>query len=416
MSGVVSTGVPRWLRQVGVVGALLLALMLWFVVDAGVARAQRFGPPWQSEVVVERTVVYSQPDRGSQPVGPLPRGAIVVVWGEMQGADGEKWLAIPDGFLPSGDVQEKFDSWVGEVAQPTVSVYAKPFVASGVRRTVRLGDLLRVTGVSAGLEGDDNLWWATTEGFLPLDSVRTATGEWAQRWSLPEASEAAGGWWGAVSSQANVRLGSSLDAPVVGQFAGGERIKVLAEEEGQAINGNGVWYRIDGGRFAGARIHSSLVRKLPDPRPNTTAPSDGLRDSWIVVDRSASSLTFVEGGEAKFVTYVSLGQAGVDTPTGSYSTMGKFRGDRMSSRNVANPTRPYDLPNVPYTQYYLDGGFAIHGTYWHDGFGTPESQGCINLTWTDAAYLFSLTVPEVPEGVNERWAAPEAATRVVILG
>ena len=69
----------------------------------------------------------------------------------------------------------------------------------------------------------------------------------------------------------------------------------------------------------------------------------------------------------------------------------------MTSNSVRDPGGYYDLPNVPDTQYYLDGGFAIHGTYWHDDFGGDESHGCINVTWTDGRYLFSQTAPTVPD-------------------
>ena len=60
------------------------------------------------------------------------------------------------------------------------------------------------------------------------------------------------------------------------------------------------------------------------------------------------------------------------------------------SASVADADHAYHLPNVPFVQYYREGGYAIHRTYWHDHFGLVESQGCINLTWTDSAYLFTL--------------------------
>ncbi len=114
-----------------------------------------------------------------------------------------------------------------------------------------------------------------------------------------------------------------------------------------------------------------------------------------------------------FTTYVALGEAGRDTPWGDYSTWGKFRADDMTSTSVQASNDYYDLPNVPDTQYYLDGGFAIHGTYWHDNFLTNQSHGCINLTWTDGAYLFNLTKPEVPPTQAYRYASD--ATPVVIV-
>ena len=140
---------------------------------------------------------------------------------------------------------------------------------------------------------------------------------------------------------------------------------------------------------------------------------------WIVVNRPAHTLTLLANGLPRFVTYVSVGKAGQETPEGDYSTWGKYRADRVS--NAANPDadHAYDLPNVPFIQYYKDGGYAIHATYWHDLFGTDESQGCINMTVTDAAYLFGQTLPQVPDGTNSLLAANAAmaeSTPIQIVG
>ncbi len=396
--------------------AVPVALTLWLLLSSGVAYADRWGPPYQAHVIVDHAVVYSKPDQSSPPVGPLGKNAIVVVLAETTGSDGSSWVQVPVGFMPASDVSEFYTPWTAQVSVPSVSVYAKPYEASGIMRTAVKGDLLRVMGVSHGLEGDGNVWWATTAGYVPLGTIEWATNDWASWWQLPAASEAPKGWWGVVTGQANVRAAPTTQSPVLGVFDGGEHVKVLAEEHGESINGSSVWYRIDGGRYAGGRIFSSFVQRLPDPKPNTTPPEGGSPNgSWIVVDRAASSLTFVKDGKPVFVTYVALGLAGVATPTGTYITFGKFIGDRMSSNNVQNPTHPYDLPNVPFTQYYKDGGYGIHGTYWHDYFGSRQSQGCVNLTWTDAEYLFGLTLPTLPPGATEVWGHTGTATPVVIL-
>lgn len=47
----------------------------------------------------------------------------------------------------------------------------------------------------------------------------------------------------------------------------------------------------------------------------------------------------------------------------------------------------YYLPDVPYTMYFYK-GYGIHGTYWHDNFGTPMSHGCVNMRTSEAAWLF----------------------------
>lgn len=378
-----------------------------------VVQADRFGQPEVARVVVEQATVYAGPDT-TQPVGPLARDAIVVIALEQRG----EWTRTPAGWIRASDVRTSVDPWTAEVSAESASVYGKPDAREGVRKVARRGDLLRVMGVTRDLGGGPDLWWGTTEGFVKLSTLQAATSDLAKSWTLPEAAEAPKGWWGQVQN-ANVRAAPSTDAPIVGEFAGGERVKVLAEAEGENVAGNTTWYRIDGGRYAGAYVHSSRIRRIADPAPSVVPPPAGavLGDKpWVVVNRAAYTLTLMRNGQPQFSTYVALGKAGKDTPTGSYSTWGKYRADRMSSAFNPDAEAPYDLPSVPFVQYYLDGGYAIHGTYWHDLYGTDQSQGCINLTWTDAAYLFGQTLPTVASAGGEQQAATQdPATPVIIL-
>jgi L,D-transpeptidase-like protein/SH3 domain-containing protein len=386
--------------------AASLALTVWSIP----VHANRFGPPWMARVTTDQTTLYSAPDASSPPVGPLSKGAIVVVVGENS-----NFTQTPDGWLASSDVAEATQPWTAEVTDPSVAIYAKPQGNGDIRRTAHQGDLVRVTGVSPGVEGDSGLWWATTEGYVGLHTISSTSNPFASQWSLPKADEALKGWWGQVKA-ANVRAAPQTDAPIVGEFAGGEHVKVLAEQDGADVDGNSKWYRIDGGRFAGAYVHSSLIERTAEPQP-TIAPPDRTvgEDPWIVVDRGAETLTLLKSGQPQFVTYVSLGKAGVETDDGNYATFIKFLADRMSSTTVPNADHAYDLPNVPFTEYFKGDGSAIHGTYWHDAFGTQQSQGCINVTWTDGAYLFGQTKPQVPGDQIGLTVNPEQATPVVVV-
>ena len=40
---------------------------------------------------------------------------------------------------------------------------------------------------------------------------------------------------------------------------------------------------------------------------------------------------------------------------------------------------------------YFYKGYAIHGAFWHQNFGTPVSHGCVNLTVKDARQLYEWT-------------------------
>jgi lipoprotein-anchoring transpeptidase ErfK/SrfK len=51
---------------------------------------------------------------------------------------------------------------------------------------------------------------------------------------------------------------------------------------------------------------------------------------------------------------------------------------------------PWVVPDVPNVMYIV-GGVALHGTYWHNRFGTGArpSHGCVNLPLRSAAWLYS---------------------------
>lgn len=402
-------------RRLILFSALLLALILWLLAGGISEAADRFGEPWQALIVSDHAITHRQPDPNAAVIGPLGQGAMVIAVNETTGADGAPWTNTTVGWLPSSELRESNSPWIAEVTTPTLSVYAYPDSKGPIRITARQGGLLRVEGAALGVNGDNGIWWATTQGFVSQDTIRPSYNPWAQKWTMPSAAEAQQGWWGQLVDDANVRAGPTTDSPIVGDLPGGSRVKVLSEQDGESVQGDPTWYRIDGGRFAGAWVHRSLIQKIDPPAANTTAPAGHSAASWIVVDRKASSLTFVQAGQPAFVTYVSLGKVGRETPTGVYQTFAKFVADRMTSRSLPNEAAGYDLPNVPFTQYYTDGGAAIHGTYWHDEFGSAESHGCINLTSTDSAYLFTLTEPHLSDGQTVAYDQSGAATPVVIV-
>jgi lipoprotein-anchoring transpeptidase ErfK/SrfK len=44
---------------------------------------------------------------------------------------------------------------------------------------------------------------------------------------------------------------------------------------------------------------------------------------------------------------------------------------------------------------FYKGSYSLHGTYWHDKFGTRQSSGCTNLTQGDAKFLFDRINPVI---------------------
>ncbi len=124
-------------------------------------------------------------------------------------------------------------------------------------------------------------------------------------------------------------------------------------------------------------------------------------EKWIDINITKQVLVAYEGTKAVYATLISSGEAGLDDPEKTKSTKrGIFRihtkhiSTTMDSNVVGEE---FELRDVPYVQYFQD-GYALHGAYWHDGFGRPKSHGCINLSPEDARRLFFWTEPAVPPG------------------
>jgi lipoprotein-anchoring transpeptidase ErfK/SrfK len=113
----------------------------------------------------------------------------------------------------------------------------------------------------------------------------------------------------------------------------------------------------------------------------TSAPQNTSRERWIDVNLSTQTLTAYVGNSPVYSAVVSTGLPGTPTPVGTFRIWIKLRYDDMSGPG-------YYLPNVPYTMYFCK-DYGLHGTYWHNNFGTPMSHGCVNLRNADAGWLFN---------------------------
>lgn len=107
----------------------------------------------------------------------------------------------------------------------------------------------------------------------------------------------------------------------------------------------------------------------------------GEDERWIDVDLSSQTVHAYEGKELQRSFLVSTGKARTPTVTGQYRIYVKFTATDMRGPG-------YHLRDVPYTMYYHK-GYGLHGTYWHNNFGTPMSNGCVNLRTEDAQWLFN---------------------------
>lgn len=133
-----------------------------------------------------------------------------------------------------------------------------------------------------------------------------------------------------------------------------------------------------------ASREAELVPELNTPLTviPTTPLGEGVAEGerWIEVDISEQLLTAWQGDTVVLRTIVSTGRAEFPTVTGTWPVRTKLTSTRMVGPG-------YDTPNVPWTMYFFR-GYAVHGAYWHNDFGTPVSHGCINMRPDEAKLLF----------------------------
>lgn len=118
--------------------------------------------------------------------------------------------------------------------------------------------------------------------------------------------------------------------------------------------------------------------------PQSGAPTDQAK--WIEIDLSDQYLRAWEYSNVVYGAYVSTGVPAHPTPTGSFHIMAKY-----TSRDLTGGTASaveLKLPDVPYVMYFYD-DLAMTGTYWHDAFGTPMTEGSVNLPLQSAQWIFN---------------------------
>jgi hypothetical protein len=148
----------------------------------------------------------------------------------------------------------------------------------------------------------------------------------------------------------------------------------------------------------------------PGPAPEKL----GASEKWIDVNLKRQTLVAFEGDKAVFATIVSSGRQGHETPPGSFRIKEKHIASTMDGDADTVSDGPYSIQDVPYIEYF-NAGYALHGAFWHDGFGNVKSHGCVNLAPWDSKALFGWTEPQLPEGWHGVSATKDKpGTRVVL--
>ncbi|MBN1580504.1 MAG: LysM peptidoglycan-binding domain-containing protein [Anaerolineae bacterium] len=265
--------------------------------------------------------------------------------------------------------------YVGQkLALPGQASPAAPSTASGAY-VVRRGDTL--TGIAA--------WHGVSLSQLAVANGLSVT-SWVyvgQRLAIPGSAAA-----GTTTTPPPTAPGTTTTSGGTYVVRPGDTLIGIARWYGvstsQLAARNGLYWNswvYVGQRLAIPGQTSSNPADNTNPVASTNPPAATVSGKWIDVNLSTQTLTAYEGQTAVLSARVSTGVSWAPTVVGTFKIYVKYVSAGMSGPG-------YNLPNVPYVMYFYR-GYGLHGTYWHNNFGTPMSHGCVNMATADAKWLFN---------------------------
>jgi lipoprotein-anchoring transpeptidase ErfK/SrfK len=168
------------------------------------------------------------------------------------------------------------------------------------------------------------------------------------------------------------------------------------------------WYRIVS-ELSTTEIYFVPAEHLRIIPPSEYAPiATGISadKKRIEISIKEQKLRAFESGVEVFSTRISSGvpnpqleeyELPTATPEGRFVIYSKMPSKHMGS--VAGGPEveqrgSFTLPGVPWTSFFSSpGGYAMHGTYWHNNFGLQMSHGCVNMRNEDAKWIFRWSTP-----------------------
>jgi L,D-transpeptidase catalytic domain len=314
---------------------------------------------------------------------------------QMREAEGEEGPARGQIFRETERVQG-LDAWFGHPGAPPAFLSAgqkleKPYgVKQPPRYLAHAGKTTPDSGfaLASSFEWQDRFFGLTTElDVIALDRVKLVRPSDFHGTELSSGETLPVGFvWSHYTPK--YLLDPNGDARPVGVFEYRQPVKLTGKSKpgGLLETSDGSW------------AVESTLRMVPR---RDSFPSFVTGDrKWLDISVREQSLVAYIGTRAVYATLVSTGRGGLGDPERDQATV---RGTFMIYQKEVSSTMDgeddrsdsFNLRDVPFVQYFYN-GYALHGTYWHDEFGTIRSHGCVNLAPVDAAWLFEWTDPVVP--------------------
>jgi len=145
-----------------------------------------------------------------------------------------------------------------------------------------------------------------------------------------------------------------------------------------------------------------------------------VEDKLVVINLIDQSLVCLEEGREVYYCRISSGpklntnsKSGGEwaTPLGKHTIWRKLVSVHMTGGTSGGG---YDLAGIGWTTLFASKGMAIHSTFWHNSYGTPQSHGCVNCMPEDALWIFRWTNPVVPLEPGDVTYSGQGSTKVLV--
>ena len=193
-----------------------------------------------------------------------------------------------------------------------------------------------------------------------------------------------GGLMGVLTATANIRSAPAVGAEVLAETYAGHLVAVYGLVVGDWVGASDIWYVVGPEEYVAAELVAPFVAPSPD------ASFDG---HWVDVNLSTGYAVAYAGDVPVYAAITMVGKPGFETPVGVHTIFERVASETLDSATVGIPEgnpEYYYIEDVAYTQYFADGGFALHTNYWDPAwaFGGATSHGCVNLLERDAAWFW----------------------------
>jgi peptidoglycan hydrolase-like protein with peptidoglycan-binding domain len=133
---------------------------------------------------------------------------------------------------------------------------------------------------------------------------------------------------------------------------------------------------------AGPAVWGALLSDVAAGTVNT-APYNYVYVSLKIPETT----TVYSNGAAVYSSPANTGVPGAETASGTFPVYLRYTSTTMSGTNLDGSK--YNDPDIPWVSYF-NGGDALHG-FIRSSYGTPQSLGCVEMPYANAAVIYPLT-------------------------